>query len=207
MTAKNTGENRRARRPLAKVGLFASVGMLSILAGCSRACDSRIHVKLHDVPETNFTGQIPREADPPKCPPGDPLGNNASSTPAGGHKVTLSWDASTSAIAGHDIRYCVYRTAGGPVQRNTVAAAASPCVNCQQVTSDPISGTTYRDAQVANGVHYCYVAVAIDAVSGVVSNFSNQTDAVIPPRQEPPFCMSKNAANAWAASRSHRSSH
>jgi hypothetical protein len=192
---------------VAKVGLWINLGMLLILGGCSRGCDSRIHVKLHDVPETNFTPQIPRNVDPPKCPPGDPMGSSASSTPAGGHKVTLSWNASTSAVAGRDIRYCLYRTVGGPVQRNTAVAAASPCVNCQQVTIDPISGTTYRDAQVANGVHYCYVAVAIDAGTGAVSNFSSQTDAVIPPRKEPPFCMPKNATKARAASRSHGPSH
>jgi hypothetical protein len=188
--------DRRSVRPLLNVGLWAGVGALLISSGCTRACDSRIHVQLHDVPETSTPNQASRPADPPPCPPGDPPGNKAISTPAGGHKVTLSWSASTSAVPGRDIRYCVYRAAGGPVREKTGGSGASPCLGCQQVTADPIQTTSYRDVQVENGIHYCYVALAIDAGSGRVSSFSNQADAVIPPKKEPPFCNPKSTLSA-----------
>jgi hypothetical protein len=170
--------------------------MLLVLSGCGHGCDPRIHVELHDIPEDKSSAQTSRKIDPPACPPGDPPGNIAASSPVGGHKVTLSWNASTSIGSGKDIRYCLYRTVGGPVQRKPGIGSASPCANCQQVTSNPITGTTYHDVQVENGVHYCYAAIAIDMNSRKVSDFSNQADAVIPPRKEPPFCTPKNTNKA-----------
>jgi hypothetical protein len=194
--ARNLGTDRKHFRVVGNVGLSMGVGMLLILGGCSR--DSRIHVKLHDIPETKSELQTARKINPPLCPPGDPPGNDASSSPAGQHKVNLSWNASPSAGPGTDIRYCLYRSVGGPVQRSLGTLPTSPCINCQLVTIIPVTGTTYQDTRMENGAHYCYVAVALDASSGKVSDFSNQVDAIIPPRREPPFCTPKNAKKAHA---------
>jgi len=124
------------------------------------------------------------------CPPGDPADNDASSSPSGGHTVSLSWNPSTSAnnSKGKEILYCLYRTKDGRVQRNTPGRTISPCVNCQRVTKEPVTGVSYQDTHVENDSHYCYVAIAIEGASSIHSDFSNQADAVIPPRKEAPFC-------------------
>ncbi len=172
---------------------FCVTFVLLVLNGCSQNSGSRIHVELHDVPEANLPAQTVSKPEPPSCPPGDPLGNDASSTPAGGRKVMLSWNASTSANGANakDIFYCLYRTKGGPVRANT-AGTTSPCVNCERVTEKSIAGTQQLDIQVENGAHYCYVAIAIDRTTGKLSFFSNQADAVIPPNTERPFCNLKD---------------
>jgi hypothetical protein len=78
------------------------------------------------------------------------------------HSVTLSWNASTSTVAG----YNVYRgsQSGGPY---TLLNAAL------------ISGTTYTDKNVQAGATYFYVVTAVDS-SGLESAFSNETTAIIP---------------------------
>lgn len=197
---------RTERQQIPRVaGLWIAVPLLLILCGCSRSSDSRIHVTLHDIPEDKAPSQTPHLTAPsPACPPGNPLGNDASTTPVGAHTVTFTWNASTSAAAGKDIRYCLYRTTGGPVQKSSGTTGASPCVNCQLVTPQPIAVTTYKDRDVENGVHYCYVAIAIDAANNSSSDFSNQTDAVIPPNKELPFCTPKNTKETPAKNRRGR---
>ena len=122
------------------------------------------------------------------CPPGDPPDNDVSSSPVGSHAVSLSWNPSTSANnpKGGEIRYCVYRTKGGRVQRSASARSLSPCINCQRVTKEPVTVTTYNDTYVENDSHYCYVAISIEAVSSTHSDFSNQTQADIPKGKAPP---------------------
>jgi len=189
-------ENRRRDRPqitgLPRIGGWISVTILLIVCGCSRSSDRRIHVTLHDISEGKSPSPTSPIIAPTACPPGNPPGNDASSTPVGPHSVTLSWNASTSAGAGKDILYCLYRTIGGPVQKSSGTTGGPPCLNCQLVTPTPVTSTTYQDTHVQNGVHYCYVAIAIDAANSKSSDFSNQTDAVIPPNVEAPFCTPKN---------------
>ncbi len=187
---------------------FCATSVFLVLNGCSQNSGSRIHVELHDIPEAKLPAQTVSEPIPPSCPPGDPLGNDASSTPAGGRKVTLSWNASTSANGANakDIFYCLYRTKGGPVRTNR-AGAQSPCVNCQRVTKESISGTQKLDIQVEDGAHYCYVAIAIDRTNGKLSVFSNQADAIIPPNTERPFCNPKDGKLAQANGRRQQGHH
>lgn len=185
------------------IGLWISLMLLFIVCGCSRSGDSRIHVTLHDVPEDKSHSQTSHITAPTACPPGNPVGNDASSTPVGPHSVTLSWIASTSAGVGKDIRYCLYRTTGGPVQKSSGTTGTSPCLSCQLVTPTPVTNTNYQDTHVQNGVHYCYVAIAIDAGNSRSSDFSNQTDAVIPPNVEAPFCTPKNTEKT--SPKGHRS--
>lgn len=175
------------------VGILIAVGLgaLLMLNACSRTSDSRHRIELHDVPEANEPGKLVGANNVFVCPPGDPPGNDASSSPAGGHSVSLSWNASSSASGPNakEVRYCLYRTPERRVQASDSGIAdKSPCVNCQRVTTAPVSGTTYKDTWVANNVHYCYVAIAIEGGNTVPSGFSNQADAVIPPRAEAPFC-------------------
>jgi hypothetical protein len=85
-----------------------------------------------------------------------------SGTPAPQHSVSLSWNASTSTVAG----YNVYRgsQSGGPY----VA-----------VTSAPDASTSYIDSSVTAGQTYYYVVTAVDS-GGTESVYSNQVPAVIP---------------------------
>ena len=78
------------------------------------------------------------------------------------HSVSLSWQASTSSVAG----YNVYRGAqsGGPYQ--TVNSALVPA-------------TDYTDNSVAAGQTYYYVLTSVDS-EGLESVQSNQVKAVVP---------------------------
>lgn len=122
----------------------------------------------------------------PTCPPGDPPDNDVSSSPVGSHRVSLTWNLSTSSDnpKGREIRYCLYRTKGGRVQRSSTRSF-SPCVNCQRVTKEPVTGTTYDDTHVENDSHYCYVAISLETANSMHSDFSNETEADIPKSKEP----------------------
>jgi fibronectin type 3 domain-containing protein len=97
------------------------------------------------------------------------LVSNATNSPTTGtltgtgiHIVDLSWQASTSAVAG----YNVYRGAvsGGPYIK---------------VNSSLISGTAYMDTTVLAGQTYYYVATAVDS-NNDESAYSTPTSAVVP---------------------------
>jgi len=189
MESKDPDKARCRLRRSVRFALWSVLCVALILDACSRNSESRMHVELRDAPEANLPKQSTPDTTPTSCPPGDPHDSDESSTPPGGHTVNLSWNASTSATGplARDIRYCLYRTKGGRVQRND-PGTATPCVYCQRVTKDPVAGTAFLDTQVESGVHYCYVAIAIDRGTGKLSVFSNQADAVIPPNKERPFC-------------------
>jgi hypothetical protein len=173
-----------------KVALNMAFSLFLIVTGCNRQSDSR-RIQLHDVPETTSHARTVRETASPSCPPGDPDGNEAPSSPAGGHTVNLSWNVSPSANKPDhgQISYCLYRTKGQRIQSSGAKTIAnSPCVNCQRVTSKPVLGTMYKDTHVENDAHYCYVAIAIENGNILPSAFSNQADAIIPPLNELPFC-------------------
>jgi hypothetical protein len=83
-------------------------------------------------------------------------------TQAGQHSVALSWNASTSTVAG----YNVYRGTqfGGPYSK---------------LNSSLIAGTSYSDSSVQSATTYYYVSTAVNS-SSVESGYSNQATAVIP---------------------------
>jgi len=76
--------------------------------------------------------------------------------------VTLSWNASSSPVAG----YNVYRggVSGGSYSK---------------INSGVDPATTYSDSTVASGQTYYYVTTAVDS-SGMESSYSNQVQAIIP---------------------------
>lgn len=79
------------------------------------------------------------------------------------HTVTLNWTASVSAgVTG----YRVYRSSvnGGPYT---------------EITTAPITGTSFVDDVVQGGLTYYYVVTAVDA-SGLASPNSNQAVAAVP---------------------------
>jgi fibronectin type 3 domain-containing protein len=97
------------------------------------------------------------------------LVSNATNSPTtaalsgtGIHNVDLSWQASTSIVAG----YNVYRgtESGGPYTK---------------LNSSLISGTTYIDMTVQIGQTYYYVATAVDSNNNE-STYSTQASAVVP---------------------------
>ncbi len=78
------------------------------------------------------------------------------------HYVNLSWTASTS----QDVTgYNVYRgtNSGGPYS---------------EITTSPVSETSYTDSDVAAGATYYYVATAVSGIEE--SGYSNQATAVVP---------------------------
>lgn len=79
------------------------------------------------------------------------------------HTVALSWNPSTSTVAG----YNVYRgtQSGGPYST--------------KLNSALIANTSYTDANVQSGATYYYVATAVDS-NNVESAFSNEATAAIP---------------------------
>jgi len=76
--------------------------------------------------------------------------------------VALTWDPSTSVVAG----YYIYRgtLSGGPYTK---------------LNATPVSLTTYIDTTVQSGLTYFYVATAVDS-SNVESVLSNEISATIP---------------------------
>ena len=179
-----------------KVALNMAVSLFLIVTGCNRQPDSRSRIQLHDVPETTSDARTVREAASPPCPPGDPDGKDAPFSPVGGHTVNLSWNASpfSNKPSHGQIGYCLYRTKGQRIQSSGAKTIAnSPCVNCQRITLEPIAGTTYKDTHVESDAHYCYVTIAVENGNILPSPFSNQADAMIPPRKEPPLCNVRDA--------------
>lgn len=65
------------------------------------------------------------------------------------------------------------------------AGSFSPCANCQRVTKEPVTGTTYDDTHVENDSRYCYVAISMETTSSRHSDFSNETEADLPKAGEP----------------------
>jgi len=78
------------------------------------------------------------------------------------HSVGLSWQASTSTVAGYNI----YRgtTNGGPYSK---------------MNSGLVTSLSYTDASVTSATTYYYVSTAVDS-AGVESTYSNQATAQIP---------------------------
>jgi hypothetical protein len=78
------------------------------------------------------------------------------------HSVALSWDASTSQVAGYNI----YRgtQSGGPYTK---------------LNPSLLSNTSYSDASVQSGTTYYYVTTAVDSAN-VESAYSNQATAAVP---------------------------
>jgi hypothetical protein len=196
-------------RLLARITAWGGLFVLLILGGCSRNTPSKPRIELRDVPDASFRLQVSSDAGVPSCPPGDPVDNDASFLLAGKHSVNLSWNASASAAGANQnrISYCIYRTEGGPVRPSDVRTSdKSPCLNCERVTVRPVSRTAYRDTRVKNNVHYCYAAIAVESGNIIPSDFSNQADAVIPPRKEAPFCnvSARTAVNESRRKTRHR---
>jgi hypothetical protein len=78
------------------------------------------------------------------------------------HSVALSWNASTSTVAGYN------------VYRSTVSGSGYTKVN-----SSLVPGLTYTDSTVQSGTTYFYVTTAVDS-TGMESTYSNQVLAAIP---------------------------
>jgi hypothetical protein len=101
---------------------------------------------------------VPKPA-PAPAPKPAPAPTPAQAVP---HTVQLSWNASTSAVAG----YRVYRS-------ESSATSYTP------LTGEAFDALTYTDTTVAAGTAYYYVVTAIDA-AGVESTHSNKVKAVVP---------------------------
>jgi hypothetical protein len=92
----------------------------------------------------------------------DVTGINFAASQQTPHSVALSWQASTSTVAGYNI----YRgtTNGGPYSK---------------MNSGLITTLSYTDANVSGATTYYYVSTAVDSAGGE-SAYSNQATAAIP---------------------------
>jgi hypothetical protein len=108
----------------------------------------------------------------------------------GGHRVVLSWKASTPADSKHAdaVGYCIYRGLEGKKDPPVL------------LNPHPYPTTTCTDDMVQNGVKYYYVVRAISA-KGVPSDRSQRTRADIPkndpaslPQNSPPLCRAPAAS-------------
>jgi len=108
----------------------------------------------------NATGNVTFYSDATNSPGVEAL--SGAGTQTSQHSVALSWDASTSQVAG----YNVYRgtTNGGPYTK---------------INSGLDASTNYTDQSVQSGLSYYYVTTAVDS-QGAESSYSNQAQAVIP---------------------------
>ncbi len=92
--------------------------------------------------------------------------SNSNSTEPGSaqkkHSVTLTWTPSTSSVTG----YNVYRE----------SASGGPTV---KVTSQPVMGHEFKDANVEAGKTYIYYVTSVDS-RGVESTPTNKTLATVP---------------------------
>lgn len=88
--------------------------------------------------------------------------NSALSVVATDHSVSLSWNPSTSVVAG----YRVYRS----LQSGAFYAL---------LTSTPVPGTSFEDLAIEKGKTYYYVVTAVDAELNE-SAFSNEVFATVP---------------------------
>ncbi len=82
--------------------------------------------------------------------------------PPGQHTVRLSWNPSSSAVAG----YRVYRS-------------ESANGGFQDISASLLSSTSYDDATVVSGSTYFYAVTAVDS-AGVESPYSNEATAAVP---------------------------
>jgi hypothetical protein len=89
-------------------------------------------------------------------------GVNFSAAAQQAHSVVLTWDASTSTVAGYN------------VYRSTVNGSGFAKVN-----SSLVGSLTYSDTTVEAGTTYYYVTTAVDS-SGSESAYSNEVSATIP---------------------------
>jgi hypothetical protein len=112
----------------------------------------------------------------PQCPDGNAVSNPPPAA-AMHHRVALSWNASTSAgHPGYDpVGYCIYRS-----EHQISVKRLKDCKDCEQVSPVPIISTGCVDNLVKDGKTYFYVAITINP-GKQISDFSNQTMAIIPP--------------------------
>ncbi len=90
-------------------------------------------------------------------------GVNFTATAQQAHSVALSWNASTSTVAGYN------------VYRSIVSGSQYAKVNSSLV----VGGLILTDTGVQSGITYYYVTTAVDS-SGAESSYSNQVSAPIP---------------------------
>jgi len=97
--------------------------------------------------------------------------------------VRVSWTASSDAPGNPSLTYNVYRAGSCPGQFT-------------KLNSVPLSGTSFRDTNVAVGAVYCYQLTAV--LNGVESVPSNQVTAALPPSaNRPGVCRHRGALIGW----------
>jgi hypothetical protein len=145
--------------------VFVSTLLMVALAACSRSSHRDDRIRLTDVP-TARAAQAPSSG-LQNCP------GVMSSQLSDLHKVTLTWNASTSSTGPNDtsIRYCLYRS-----DSEITANRLGDCPACQKITPTPIIGTSCIDNFGDGSKTYYFAAIAIDS-GGHQSVFSNKTAA------------------------------
>jgi len=169
VTLKNTGDINMTVSGITVVG--AGFGYSDLSPGFSLAPNQTVTFQVWFKPQaagaasgsvTILSANIASPEEIPVSGSGvNPSSPPPTTPPPAQHTVSLSWQASPSAVTG----YRVYRS-------TTSGTNFSPLTSAINVLS-------YADDTVANGTTYYYVVTAVDA-AGNESAYSNQVTAVIP---------------------------
>ncbi len=137
-------------------GTGFSISDLSLPLTLAAGQSTNFSVTFAPMAAGSVTGNVSIVSDTTNSPTNEPLSGT------GIHAVNLSWDASSSQVAG----YNVYRgsASGGPYSEQN---------------SSLVTQTAYADTTVQAGQTYYYVTTAVDS-GGNQSSYSNEVQAIVP---------------------------
>jgi fibronectin type 3 domain-containing protein len=153
---KNTGTSNITISQANVAGREFSIGGVSLPLTLTASQSTAFNVAFTPSGAGTVTGSVSLVSNATNSPSADTLSGT------GIHVADLSWQASTSSVAGYNI----YRgtVSGGPYTK---------------LNASLIGATTYSDTTVQAGQTYYYVATAVDS-SNNESTYSTQASAVVP---------------------------
>jgi hypothetical protein len=166
ITLSSTGTATLSITSIAVTGTNASDFVQTNTCGSSVAAGANCRIAVMFTPSATGTrtAALSISDNASGSPQTVPLSGTGTQSGAGNHYVDLSWTASTTpGVVGYD----VYRA----------TASSGPF---SQLSSSPISGTTYTDTNVQAGHTYYYVATAIASDGDTQSADSNVASASVP---------------------------
>jgi len=160
VTVTNAGNGNVTISSITAAGTGFSVGPAGTPATLTPTQSLTFNVAFSPTTAGNATGTVTVTSTANGSPATIVLSGTGAQTSS--HTVSLSWNASTSTVAGYN------------VYRSTTNGSSYVKLN-----SSLVSGLSYTDSNVQSATTYYYVATAVDG-SGNESTYSNQATAVIP---------------------------
>lgn len=144
----------------------------------------RANTQSAETPKKNGTIQATAHPSLPRCPEAG-VRTLQPSQVTGHHKVTLSWNASTSSANPESkaVGYCLYRSQTQNAAKQSFTKPNGRCTVCEQINPVAIAATGCVDDLVEDGTTYYYVVTAINA-NRIISSSSSEARAQILPETE-----------------------